>query len=128
MSTRILTVRQPWAWLIMHGGKDVENRSWAPKYTGTLVIHAGKTLDESEAKAVEIAHYGMGIILPNPMPRGVILGTVELVGVVTDSTSIWASPGQYHWILKDPRPCPQISWRGQRGLKALPDNWQELYG
>lgn len=122
--TRILTVRQPWAWLIVQGLKDVENRTWAPAWRGTLVIHGGKTVEET---GVEFAE-GHKIPLPEPMPRGVILGTVELVGVVTDSRSIWASPGQYHWILKDPRPCPQIPWVGQRGLKPFPDNWRELYG
>jgi hypothetical protein len=25
---RVLTVRQPWAWAIIHGGKDAENRNW----------------------------------------------------------------------------------------------------
>lgn len=23
-----LSVRQPWAWAIIHAGKDIENRSW----------------------------------------------------------------------------------------------------
>jgi hypothetical protein len=124
--TKILTVRQPWAWLIIHGGKDVENRSWDPKWTGTLVIHAGKTIVE---EPIELAEAGQpGFALPNPMPRGVILGTVELVGVVTDSTSSWAEKGQFHWLLRNPRPCPQIPWRGALGLKNFPDNWQELYG
>lgn len=43
---RILTVRQPWAWAIIHGGKDVENRvrSLGP-YRGVVAIHAGLTDD-----------------------------------------------------------------------------------
>lgn len=122
--TRIITLWQPWASLIMYGGKDVENRSWAPAYTGTLVVHAGKALDKS---GVELAE-ARSIQLPDPIPRGVILGTVELVGVVTDAESIWAEPGQFHWILRNPQPCSQIPWRGQLGLKRFPDNWQELYG
>ena len=27
---RALTVHAPWAWAIIHGGKDIENRSWCP--------------------------------------------------------------------------------------------------
>jgi hypothetical protein len=48
---RILTVRQPWAWAIVHGGKDVENRvrNLAGKYRGPLAIHVGLSDDESAA-------------------------------------------------------------------------------
>ena len=43
---RGLTVRQPWAWAIVHGGKDVENRtrSLGP-YRGPVAIHAGLVID-----------------------------------------------------------------------------------
>ena len=43
---RVLTVRQPWAWAIIHGGKDVENRvrSLGP-YRGPVAIHASLALD-----------------------------------------------------------------------------------
>jgi hypothetical protein len=40
---RALSIRQPWAWLIVHGFKPVENRDWATDYRGPLAIHAGKT-------------------------------------------------------------------------------------
>lgn len=43
---RALTVRQPWAWAIVHGGKDVENRSRSlGPYRGLVAIHAGLTWD-----------------------------------------------------------------------------------
>lgn len=44
---RILTVRQPWAWAIIHGGKDVENRARniAGSYRGPVAIHAGMRED-----------------------------------------------------------------------------------
>ena len=39
---RGLTIRQPWAWAIVHGGKDVENRSRSlGPYRGLVAIHAG---------------------------------------------------------------------------------------
>lgn len=41
---KCLSVRQPWAHLILNGPKDVENRIWAPAYRGPLLIHAGLTL------------------------------------------------------------------------------------
>jgi hypothetical protein len=42
-----LSVRQPWAWAIVSGYKDVENRSWPTNYRGTLFIHAGQRLDRA---------------------------------------------------------------------------------
>ena len=38
----VLSVRQPWAWLLCENLKDVENRNWKTNYRGTLYIHAGK--------------------------------------------------------------------------------------
>lgn len=46
---RILTVRQPWAWAIIHGGKDVENRARniAGEYRGPVAIHVAKQIATS---------------------------------------------------------------------------------
>ena len=35
-----LSIRQPWAWLILNGGKDIENRSWPTKVRGRVLVHA----------------------------------------------------------------------------------------
>lgn len=35
-----LSVKQPWASLIVCGAKDVENRTWTTPYRGRLLIHA----------------------------------------------------------------------------------------
>ena len=42
---KALSVRQPWAWAIIHAGKDVENRTWGTRYHGPLLIHASKNYD-----------------------------------------------------------------------------------
>lgn len=39
---KALSIRQPWAWWIVNGPKRVENRTWATKYRGPVLIHAGK--------------------------------------------------------------------------------------
>lgn len=58
MSTemRILTVRQPWAWAIIHGGKDVENRvrNLAGDYCGPVAIHAGLATFEDTGQYREV--------------------------------------------------------------------------
>ena len=35
-----LSIRQPWAWLVAHGWKNIENRTWQTNYRGRLLIHA----------------------------------------------------------------------------------------
>lgn len=39
---KVLTVKQPWAHLIVDNIKDVENRTWQTKYRGELYIHTSK--------------------------------------------------------------------------------------
>ena len=43
-SMKVIVIRQPWAWLIVHGYKDIENRSWRTRYRGTLLIQASANL------------------------------------------------------------------------------------
>ena len=60
---KAITVRQPWAWAILHGGKDVENRTRniAGSYRGPLVIHAGLALDKAAMCAAWFEHTGQAI-------------------------------------------------------------------
>lgn len=37
---KTLSVRQPWASLLVSGLKDIENRTWAPNFRGRIMIHA----------------------------------------------------------------------------------------
>jgi hypothetical protein len=107
-----LTIHQPHASLIVLGIKDVENRSWRTRHRGPLLIHAGKDIDQHA-----LDRYGHLLADPDDLPRGVLLGTVDLVDVVTDSTSPWADPTCFHWILVNPRLLARpIPCRGDRGL------------
>ena len=72
---KALTIKQPWATLIMQGDKRFEFRSWQTKYRGDLLIHAGKGIDKEAMK--RLAKY-----LPEDMPTGKILGKVKLVDCI----------------------------------------------
>ena len=114
---KALSIRQPWASLIVAGIKDVENRTWATKLRGPLAIHAG-LYKESRGRG-EVYDAMMAILcpeLPDPLPRGGIIGTVDLVDVVQDSESEWAEDGQYHWLLANPQPLDFVPVRGRLGL------------
>ena len=43
---KALTIKQPWAALIIEGYKIYEFRSWKTNYRGKILIHAGKTLEK----------------------------------------------------------------------------------
>ena len=69
---KVLTIKQPWATLIMQGYKRFEFRSWQTKYRGDLLIHAGKGIDKEAIKRLEK-------YLPKELLTGKILGKVTLV-------------------------------------------------
>ena len=72
---KVLTIKQPWATLIMQGNKRFEFRSWQTKYRGDLLIHAGKGIDKEAIK--RLSKY-----IPEDLPAGKILGKVTLVDCV----------------------------------------------
>ena len=72
---KVLTIKQPWATLIMQGDKRFEFRSWQTKSRGDLLIHAGKGIDKNAMK--RLAKY-----LPDEIPLGKILGKVTLVDCI----------------------------------------------
>ena len=73
---KAISIRQPWAWLIVHGYKDVENRTWATKYRGPILIHAGKTLDPGFDELCQVLREEFDIHVPlrKELPRGGIVG------------------------------------------------------
>lgn len=121
---RVLTIRQPWAWAIMEGVKDVENREWTTDYRGPLLIHA--------AKAPAFT-WSPGQMFPDgetkmpPMEEvefGAVLGIVDLDDVVDPEDyppdDPWAS-GPYCWSLADPRRLEApIACKGALGLWKPP--------
>lgn len=72
---KVLTIKQPWATLIMQKDKRFEFRSWQTKYRGELLIHAGKGIDKEAMRRLEK-------YIPKDMPTGKILGKVKLVDCI----------------------------------------------
>lgn len=109
-----LSIKQPWAALIAHGIKDVENRSRRTNYRGKILLHASaksalprdaKTYDlltAAQWRAVQNMHLQAWYI-NKAWRNGDIIGEAEIVGCVNDSTSIWAEPGQWHWQIANAR-------------------------
>jgi hypothetical protein len=111
---RALSVRQPWAQLIVEGSKDVENRTWSTPYRGIVAVHAALQPDPFGWRRYVRA----GDVLA----FGAIIGWCTLVRVTTDAISPWAAKGLQHWELDDAHQLEEpIPLQGARGLFTLMD-------
>jgi hypothetical protein len=100
---KAMTVQQPWAWAIIHGGKNIENRSTIWSYRGPLAIHAGSRLSDRGMTDQRVGHAlrdrghihidqspglpNMAHLLGAPIHLRAVIGVVDLTG------AHWAEPG-----------------------------------
>lgn len=132
-SVKALSIRQPWASLIVLGIKDIENRTWATRQRGTILVHASKGMTRMEHEdAIEFA---IASIKADPrnagstkirtlrelgfayedLQRGGIIGTVDIVDCVSTSASPWFV-GDYGFVLTNPKPMPFTPLKGTLGF------------
>lgn len=110
---KALSIQQPWAWLIVNGHKNIENRDWPTKGRGRIYVHAGKKLDK---EAIDfIKHQYPDIPLPETFDLGGIVGTVVVTGCITESSNRWFY-GDYGFTLATPKTLPFRPYRGQLGF------------
>jgi hypothetical protein len=128
---KALSIKQPWAWLICKGIKDVENRTWHihmppllnyPAIPRRIYVHTGNQIDNRawlfiEGRIDEDIRYELKeLIWRNSLPRGAIIGEVDIIGCTDKSDSPWFT-GPYALMLAggilydDPIPC-----KGQLGF------------
>lgn len=119
---KAISIRQPWASLIIQGFKDIENRiNKNPflNYRGTLYIHAPKTVDHDNDTLNfifdRIGFDAFEKFFDGRMPCGGIIGRVNFVDLVEYSDSPWFC-GPYGLVLKDPEPLSFLPCKGQLGL------------
>lgn len=102
---KTITIKQPWAALIAHGIKDIENRTWRTNFRGKVLIHV------SAPKKFNVSLTDEQTILATPvlksafdgtMSFGAIIGEVEIVDCVQNHPSIWAEKGVWNWVLANP--------------------------
>ena len=116
-----LSVRQPWAWAIIYAGKDIENRSWQAvnhglRQRGRICIHAAKGMSREEYENTRDFLWTRRAGCPEAkdLLRGGIIGSVEVVDVVSESDSPWFF-GPRGLVLRSPEPCEFIPAVGQLG-------------
>jgi hypothetical protein len=81
---KVLSVRQPWAYLIVAGYKDIENRKWYTGHRGPLLIHASRAVDPNDFPKQRKWIESAGIVIPEDLPRGAIVGSATLTNVYSD--------------------------------------------
>ena len=117
--TKVLSIRQPWAWLIATGLKDIENRTWETNFRGTFLIHAGKSFDYEGYEWV-ISEMGVAFPAPSQFELGGIVGEAEIVDCVTSFDSPWFL-GPYGFVLRNARPRTFTPLSGKLGFFDLED-------
>lgn len=119
-----LSVRQPWAWCIIHGGKHLENRTQGTlnhmsRSVTHIAIHASTGMTREEYEDV-VDHPGLrerGLTLPRPdeLIRGAIIGHVRIVDRISHSHSHWWC-GPRALVLADPVAVEPIPVIGELGF------------
>lgn len=129
--TLALSIRQPWASLIVHGLKPGENRNWSTNVRGPILIHAAKGMTKREhLEAMEFAFridpcisLFEEVFMPNNLPRGGIIGSAHLVDCVRSSNSPWFR-GPFYFRLCDNKAFSAedfVPYKGRLGFFDVPD-------
>jgi ASCH domain len=114
---KIISIRQPWAALIVQGFKDIGNRTWPTRYRGPVLIHASLRPDEIGSDEIKRR---FGVRLEGDVPRGGIVGMTEIVDCVRPHPSKWYAAGCHGFLLANSRPLPFVPWRGALSLRDAP--------
>ena len=123
---KALSVRQPWAWLIVNGLKDIENRTWSTKFRGRVLIHASKcmTRDEYEDAVATARYAGCQIKFPRreELERGGIVGIATITDCIPPDrhSSPWHMGGQFGFQIANARPLPFMLCKGALGFFDVP--------
>ncbi len=119
---KVLSIKQPFAELIVQGKKKIELRKWNTKFRGEFLIHASKTPDKKAMQRFDFSD----------LPLGAIIGQASLIGVkqyttkkehnkdrdLHLATSFW---GNYGFVLENPKRIKEIKVNGRLGFWEFED-------
>lgn len=125
-----LSVRQPWAFALVHGFKDVENRDWSTKFRGPCLIHAGKREEKDEVEFVlrRIAHQEKRpadeiiALYDSRRALGAVVGGLRIVDCVEDMDSPWFC-GRFGFVAEGAKPCMAVEMKGRLGFWDVTVDW-----
>lgn len=111
-----LSIRQPSAWLVVAGIKDVENRSWPTNYRGPLLIHAANDRKSCRPDKLYGTAQRFHVTLPDRFEFGGIIGVASVADCIKGHPSQWASSRHFNWLMTDARPLRFRPCKGTLGL------------
>jgi hypothetical protein len=103
--TPALSIRQPWAELILGNRKKIEVRAWESTYRGRIYLHTGKV-----PAGYKVLDFNMSNVF-----RGGYVGIIELVAILPFTLKNWEEwreqhlsdapfkPGLYAWMIRNPK-------------------------
>lgn len=113
---KTLSIRHPWAWLIVNGHKTIENRTWRTSIRGDILIHAGKALDpDFDWLRSELAKVNILIPSKDRLDFGGIVGKATITDCVAKTDDPWFS-GPYGFVLSNAEPVPFTPAKGRLGF------------
>ena len=71
---KVLSIREPWASIIINGYKEYEFRSWKTNYRGKILIHASKNIEKENVERFKELNLNY--------KQGFIIGEAELVDCI----------------------------------------------
>jgi predicted transcriptional regulator len=110
---KALSIKQPWASLIAHGIKDIENRTWKTNFRGRIYIHASGIRVKSEVLDNYISTEMFIDVQKKIRSKGIeertadylskepisaIIGEVDIIDCVVNHPSIWADKTEYEQV------------------------------
>lgn len=121
---KALSIRQPWAWLIVNGHKGVENRTWPTRMRGEILVHASAGMTRAEYDDVVdfIDSNMLNVQLPprEALERGGIVGKATIYKCVTAYDSPWFF-GPQGFLLRNTSVLPFVPFKGALGFFDVPD-------
>lgn len=120
---KAISIKQPWASLIAHGIKDIENRTWKTNFRGRVYIHvSAKSIKDLSSLFSDDQWDKMGEemrcnMVLNNFPLSAIIGEVDIVDCTINHPSTWAEKTAsrafadqpyyfdkpiYNWVLSNP--------------------------
>ncbi len=120
-----LSIRQPWAWLIVNGFKDIENRDWPTHFRGELLVHAGVTMPRTYYNETVQDLQMLGLYPPSlpayeDLQRGGLVGWTRITDCRQEHPSPWKMEDTYGFVLRDSRPIPFVPFKGRLGFFNVP--------
>lgn len=121
-----LSIHQPWAWLVVNGHNDIENRTWPTRFRGRGLIHASKTMtrDEYDDGLATAMHVGYRSFFPprEKLERGGIAGVATIVDCLPPGADMspWHASEQFGFRMADAKPIPFVECKGALGFVDVP--------